>query len=487
MKYKPTIGLEIHIELKTKTKMFCGCLNDPDEKHPNINICPICLAHPGALPLANKEAIRNVLKLGMALNGKIAKISKFDRKNYFYPDLPKGYQISQFDLPFIEGAELIIPLPLEKGEKYPKTKKIRITRVHLEEDTGRLAHSDDKKFSFVDFNRAGRPLAELVTEPDIENGYQAKTFAEEFQRICRYLDISTANMEKGEMRCEVNISIAEEGSKKLGTKVEIKNLNSFKAVGDSIDFEIKRQSDILDKGEEVIQETRGWDENKKLTFSQRIKEDAHDYRYFPEPDLPVIEVEKLFDLEKISLEVPELIADKRKRFMDEFELDFEQAFLLSDDLELSDYFEKVSSEMDSENKKVAYNYLVGDLRAMMIKNSWGIGDLRFGAEDFAYLIDLVNDNKISSAGFKIALSEMFDTGANPDIIISERKLLQVSDNNSLSEFIKKAIDENPSAVSDFKSGKENALQFLVGKVMALSKGSANPQFLRDKIRDEIGG
>ena len=272
MNLTPTIGLEIHVELKTKTKMFCGCLNDPDEKHPNINICPICMGYPGVLPTINREAIKNVLKAGEALKGKISDYSQFDRKNYFYPDLPKGYQISQYKYPLVKGGEL---------------KGVKIRRIHLEEDTGRLIHETQNVSSYIDFNRAGIPLMELVTEPDITSGKDAKYFCEEFQLILRYLDVSDADMEKGQMRCEVNISL------NMGTKVEIKNLNSFRAVEKAIDYEISRQTEILEKGGEVEQETRGWDENKEQTFSQRKKEEAHDYRYFPEPDLPALDLKKL--------------------------------------------------------------------------------------------------------------------------------------------------------------------------------------------------
>jgi aspartyl-tRNA(Asn)/glutamyl-tRNA(Gln) amidotransferase subunit B len=265
MEYKPTIGLEIHVELKTRTKMFCGCLNDSEEKHPNINVCPICMGHPGTLPVINKQAVESILAVGKALGGTVPQYSHFDRKNYFYPDLPKGYQISQYKEPLIMGGEL---------------NNVKITRIHLEEDAGGLVHKNNK--SLINFNRAGVPLMELVTEPVINSGKQAKSFCEEFQLVLRYLDVSNANMEKGEMRCEVNISL------NMGTKVEIKNLNSFKAVEKSIDFEVSRQTEILESGGKILQETRGWNEQKNLTFSQRVKEESHDYRYFPEPDLPAI-------------------------------------------------------------------------------------------------------------------------------------------------------------------------------------------------------
>src|SRR3989344_4049771 len=335
MKYEPTIGLEIHVELKTKTKMFCASLNDPNEKRPNVNVCPVCMGHPGTLPVINQEAVRKVLMCGKALNGKLADYSQFDRKNYFYPDLPKGYQISQYKHPLVLGGELEVEIKNQKS-------KIKITRIHLEEDTGRLIHAKDETSSLVDFNRAGVPLMELVTEPCINSGEQARKFAEELRLILRYLDISDADMEKGQMRVEVNISLSEsdgggigkltslrtdeEGnpteakfpnssSKKLGIKVEIKNLNSFRSVERAVEYEIKRQTAVLEAGEKVIHETRGWDEDKQKTFSQREKEMAHDYRYFPEPDLPPLKISEL----DFDLSLPEL-PEKRKRFKDKYGL-----------------------------------------------------------------------------------------------------------------------------------------------------------------------
>jgi aspartyl-tRNA(Asn)/glutamyl-tRNA(Gln) amidotransferase subunit B len=338
----PTIGLEIHVELKTRTKMFCGCLNDPDEKHPDINVCPVCLGHPGTLPAINEEAVKNVLKTGKALNGKIATRSCFDRKNYFYPDLPKGYQISQYKNPLVEGGGL---------------NGVRIRRIHLEEDVGRLIHHGEE--SFVDFNRAGIPLMELVTEPDITSGKDARDFCEELQLVLRYLDVSDADMEKGQMRCEVNISL------NMGTKAEIKNLNSFRAVEKSIDYEIERQAGLLGKEEEITQETRGWNDEKGKTFSQRKKEEAHDYRYFPEPDLPPLEISNLkFQISNL----PELPRQKRERFKKEFNFKNEQIEILVRDKNLSDFFENAVSESKAEgffSPEIIFNYLSSDLTGLM--------------------------------------------------------------------------------------------------------------------------
>ena len=311
MNYQPTIGLEIHIELNTKSKMFCSCKNNPDEKNANVNICPVCTAQPGSLPVINEEAVRKTIKAGLALNCKIAEESKFDRKNYFYPDLPKGYQISQYDKPFCEKGFLNI-----------QGKKIKITRIHLEEDTGKLIHPKEKDYSLVDFNRAGVALMELVTEPDLKSAKETRKFAEELQLIARYLEISNADMEKGQMRVEANISLSKD--KKLGTKVEVKNLNSFRSMEKAIDYEIKRQTQVLDNKEKVIQETMGWDEKNQKTVSQRKKEQAHDYRYFPEPDLPALSLSQDF-IQKIKSEIPELPQNRRERFIREYGLNGENA------------------------------------------------------------------------------------------------------------------------------------------------------------------
>ena len=494
MKYIPVIGLEIHMELKTQTKMFCACLNDSEEREHNKNICTVCLAHPGALPVANIEAIKSVIKLGMALNGKIAEISKFDRKNYFYPDIPKGYQISQYDQPLVEGGYLEVDL-LSENNDLPLKKKIRITRVHLEEDTGKLIHSEDGKNTFVDFNRAGVPLAELVTEPDISNGYEAQRFAEELRSILRYLGVANADMEKGELRCEVNISLRPENREELGTKVEIKNLNSFRAVGQSIDYEIKRQTEVLEEGGKIIQETRGWDENKGETFSQRKKEQAHDYRYFPEPDLLPLALKEMFNLEELNRELPELPEAKRLRFMKEFGLKFKEVENLAYDSAIADYFEQIVSELDAFEKtsgerrekriKLAYNYFVNDLQSLMAETGVKIKELRIDSENFAHLIDFVDKNMISSAAAKIVLTEMFNNGTDAEDVVKEKNLLQVSNEKDLEVFVEQAIEQNPVAVEEFKAGKDNALQFLVGKCMALSKGKANPKTIQELLRKNL--
>ncbi len=530
MKYEPVIGLEIHAELKTKTKMFCDSLNDPDEKHPNINVCPVCMGHPGTLPVINKKAVEAVLKVGLALGSGIPEFSKFDRKNYFYPDLPKGYQISQYDQPLCRGGHLEIPiLDRENGSQNPKSKilnpkqnpnpkfkKIRITRVHLEEDAGRLLHPEGVDYSFVDFNRAGVPLMELVTEPEMRSGKEARKFAEELQLILRYVGASDANMEKGEMRVEANISLRPAGEEKFGTKVEVKNLNSFRTVETAIRYEIERQSEVLDSGGKVVQETRGWDEAKRQTFSQRSKEEAHDYRYFPEPDLPPIRIggisgsgpeqnqgaETIIDLDKIKLEIPELPEERRKRFKNEYGLKDEDIEIFVVDKKLGEYFEAVVSEFgvwldalrqaqgkpvrhvqgeEEDAKKLAKlsaNYIISDLKNLMVGASAAVPDLLITPENLAELITMIHTGKISSRVAKDVLKEMFATGEDPSQIVEEKGLAQVSDELALEAIVDQVIKNNPHAVEDYKKGKEASIQFLVGQIMKETKGAANPEMVR---------
>jgi len=468
--YYPSIGLEIHVELKTKTKMFCGCLNDPDEKKPNVNICPICLGHPGTMPVINKRAVEKVIRTGLALNCQIPLSSKFDRKNYFYPDLPKGYQISQYDKPFCENGYLEII-----------GKSIGITRVHLEEDTGRLIHPSNADYSLVDFNRVGIPLMELVSEPDLKSAQEAKRFAEELKLILKYIDASEVDMEKGQLRVEVNISLSKNPNK-LGTKVEVKNLNSFRAVERSIEYEIKRQTQVLESGKKVVQETRGWDPAQEITKSQREKESAHDYRYFPEPDLPTIEW-KQKDLGKIKAQLPELPQQRRERFKKEYEVLDKEVEIFVQNKDLGEYFEKAVSELGPglahQNLlkliKLTSNYLITDLQGLLAGRSVEDKEFLITPENFAELITLINKGIISSKIAKTILLEMFKTGADPSHIIEEKKLTQIIDESGIEKVVQEVIAKNQKAVQDFKQGKEGALQFLIGQVMAQTKGKASPE------------
>jgi len=469
MTYQPTIGLEVHVELKTKSKMFCSCKNDPNEKRPNFNICPTCTAQPGSLPVINKEAVRKVIKTGLALSCQIPKYSKFDRKNYFYPDLPKGYQISQYDNPLCVGGFLDLA-----------GKRIKITRVHLEEDTGRLIHPEGTDYSLVDFNRAGIPLMELVTEPEITSAKEAREFAEVLQLILRYLGVSAADMEKGQMRVEANISITK--TKKLGIKVEIKNLNSFRAVERGIDYEIERQSELLKAGKKIIQETRGWNEVKGVTVSQREKEEAHDYRYFPEPDLPPLTHSKEL-IEEIRAEIPELPQERKERFKREYGLTEKEIEIFVSNKDLGEYFEKVVSELPprlsrgnlSKLIKIVSNYLISDLLGLFKGSPFTEEGFLITPENFAEFIVLIFEAKISSKIAKVLLAEMFKTGADPSHIVREKGLVQITDEKEIEKRIKEVISENQKTVKDYKAGKEPALQYLIGQVMAKTKGKANPQ------------
>jgi aspartyl-tRNA(Asn)/glutamyl-tRNA(Gln) amidotransferase subunit B len=456
-----TVGLEIHVELKTRTKMFCDCLNDPDETHPNINICAVCTAHPGTLPVPNKKAIELVLKLGMALGGTVFPKgrSKFDRKNYFYPDLPKGYQISQYDEPLVLGGSL---------------NGVRITRIHLEEDAGSLSHVGTE--SLVDFNRAGAPLMEIVTEPDIRSAEEAAAFGEELRRVLRYLEISDADMEKGLMRIEANISID------MGTKVEVKNINSFKAVEGAIAYEYARHYSALEKGEKIIQETRGWNAEKGITISQRTKEDAHDYRYFPEPDIPPLSTEA-FDLEAIKISIPELPHEKRARFMAEYGIRETDAFVVTEDRAAAEFFENAASELTTllhtPNYALLLNYFTSDLWGILKKDNIPLSELRLTPAHFAQLVAYITNGTIGSRGAKDALIHMIQTGASAETTIEEKGLRQISDTSSLEATVLRILEENPKAREDWNKGKQEALNFLVGRAMKELKGTGNPVILKE--------
>jgi aspartyl-tRNA(Asn)/glutamyl-tRNA(Gln) amidotransferase subunit B len=487
MKYKATIGMEVHCELKTQSKMFCSCVNDLSlEKKPNINICPVCTGQPGALPTPNKQAIAFVQKVGAALKCRINKISKFDRKNYFYPDLPKGYQISQYDEPLVEDGFL------EVGDR-----NIGITRVHMEEDTGKSQHSKVSGDTLVDLNRSSVPLMELVTEPDVTSGKEAGDFCRKLQQILRYLEVSDADMEKGQMRCEANISLYKEGEDRLsGTKVEVKNLNSFKSVERAIAYEIERQSKLLDKGEKIVQETRGWDEGGQKTVSQRKKESAHDYRYFPEPDIPPMEFDDEY-IKDIYLSLPELPDEKKRRFMEQFGITLDQAKILTSDVSLAHFFENVLSEIDEKKvskefagdiqkaQKTASNYLIVELRKKMFDNNTSFEDLLITPENFAEFSCIVADGKINSSTAQTVLQEMYETGEDPSRIIDEKNLAQMSDTGELESIVEGILKENHQSVTDYKAGKDKALGFLVGQVMKETKGKANPQVVNDMLNKKL--
>ncbi len=500
MTYEPTIGLEIHVELKTRTKMFCDSLNDPDEKHPNLNVCPVCMGHPGTLPVANQEAIKKLIAVGLALNCQIPEFSKFDRKNYFYPDIPKGYQISQYDLPLCKNGWL----ELVDGNK------VDLERIHIEEDTGRLQHSADGKHSLVDFNRAGVPLMELVTCPDIKSGEEIEQFAKELRLILRYLDASDADMEKGQMRVEVNVSVKPAGSEKLGTKVEIKNINSIKAASAATDYEIKRQTELLESGGKVVQETRGWDEIKSHTFSQRIKEGSADYRYFPEPDLPPLRFSEN-EIEEIRLGLPELPAQRRIRFK-EYGLTDSQIEIFTIGKHLGDYYEKVASELDEAAKNehtskdlngenppnekhlptklhaLSANYIITEFPPLFQMQGLEIDDvegIKIEPEAFAELMVMIFHEKLNSNNAKVVLRKMAETNLHPEQIVKDLNLEQVSNTGELETIVDEIIAKNTKAVEDYKKGKLESIKFLIGQVMAATRGTSNPQVVSQMLESKL--
>lgn len=472
-KYYPTIGLEIHAELKTNTKMFCGCKNDPDEEKPNVNICPVCMAHPGVLPVLNKKAIENVIKVGLAVDGSIANFTEFDRKNYFYPDIPKGYQISQYKYPIVSGGHLA---------------DFDITRVHLEEDTANNKH-DRGDFSLIDFNRSGVPLMELVTEATTFQSFEdaskgATKFAKELQLILWYLGVSEANMEKGEMRVEANISVSAD-PQKLGTKVEVKNLNSFRSVERAILYELNRMTELLEegKGGEIVQETRGWEEGKQKTLSQRKKESSHDYRYFPDPDLPKLKLHEAFNLEQMKKELPELPEAKRARYRKDFGIKEEDIEVYINDPDLGTKFSAIAEILVNKEKiKTASNYVTTDFIGLKKANL----DIQCpSAENFAELVNLISENKISSRAAKDILAMIVMNDESPLKIATEKKMLQTSDEGDLKEIAQKIINANPKVVADYKGGKETALMSLVGQIMKETKGSANPAIAKKLLLDML--
>ncbi|MEK7552656.1 MAG: Asp-tRNA(Asn)/Glu-tRNA(Gln) amidotransferase subunit GatB [Patescibacteria group bacterium] len=475
--YQLTVGLEIHVELKTKTKMFCRSANDPDERRPNVNVCPICLGHPGTLPTINKQAIEHVLRVGLALGGQLANFSEFDRKNYFYPDLPKGYQISQYQHPLVTGGQL---------------NDVAVTRVHLEEDTARFVHAapGGVSGSLVDFNRAGVPLMELVTEPVIKTAKQAANFAREFQLLLRYLEVSGANMEKGEMRVEANISVAASGAR--GTKVEIKNLNSFRSVERAIDFELNRQATLLTTGERVIQETRGWDESREITFSQREKESAHDYRYFPDPDLPKLKIGEIEEFKNLPATIPELPWQKRTRYQRDYALKPNDIEGLVSEKRWADFFDQVTNHLKSEKKaglgQLAANYLLTDLINLLAKPETLAPEPRA----FAELVTMIEQNEISSRAAKDILADLVypqkiqGESTSPRDLAKAKNLFQESDETNLRGVVNQIISKNPKVVADYQNGKKSSLQFLVGQGMKLSGGAANPQILGRLFTEILG-
>ncbi|MDU4697428.1 MULTISPECIES: Asp-tRNA(Asn)/Glu-tRNA(Gln) amidotransferase subunit GatB [Paenibacillus] len=475
-KYETVIGLEVHVELHTKTKIFCGCSTEFGAP-PNTHTCPVCLGHPGVLPVLNRQAVDYAMKAAMALNCEIGDVSKFDRKNYFYPDSPKAYQISQYDQPI--GLNGYIDIEVDG-----KTKRIGITRLHLEEDAGKLTHVDGGYASLVDFNRVGTPLVEIVSEPDISSPEEARAYLEKLRAIMLYCEVSDVKMEEGSMRCDANISLRPHGQKEFGTRAELKNMNSFRGVVRGLEYEQLRQAEILDEGGEVVQETRRWDETQGKTFSMRGKEEAHDYRYFPDPDLVTLHIDQAWK-DRIRVSIPELPDARKARYTSEYGLPEYDAGVITSSKALADLFE--SSLAYTKDAKAVSNWIMGDLLGYLNSNSLELSDVKLTGQGLGEMIGLLEKGTISSKIAKTVFKEMLQSGKLPQQIVEEQGLVQISDEGAILAIVQEVVANNPASVEDYKAGKEKAIGFLVGQVMKQSKGKANPGLVNKLLVEVLKG
>ncbi|MFC5713959.1 Asp-tRNA(Asn)/Glu-tRNA(Gln) amidotransferase subunit GatB [Thalassorhabdus alkalitolerans] len=474
MKFETVIGLEVHSELKTNSKIFCGCSTEFGAP-PNTHTCPVCLGHPGVLPVLNERAVEYAVKAAMALNCDIAENTKFDRKNYFYPDSPKAYQISQFDKPVGENGWIEIEV---EGKK----KRIGITRLHLEEDAGKLTHDEYGEHSLVDFNRVGTPLVEIVSEPDIETPEEAYAYLEKLKAILQYTEVSDCKMEEGSLRCDANISLRPAGQVEFGTKTELKNLNSFANVQKGLAFEEKRQEQELLSGGEILQETRRWDDAKKETILMRVKEGSDDYRYFPEPDLVALHIDHEWK-EKIKETIPELPDERKNRYINELGLSAYDAGVITQSKAMSDYFEETVEK--GGDAKQAANWLMGEVNAYMNANGKELEELALTPESLSKLIALIEKGTISSKIAKKVFADLVEKGGDPEEIVKEKGLVQISDEGELKKIVDEILDNNQQSIEDFKNGKDKAFGFLVGQTMKQTKGKANPQMVNKLIKEGI--
>lgn len=478
MKYEAVIGLEVHTELQTKTKIFCSCRTSFGAD-PNTNVCPVCLGLPGVLPVLNKKVLEYAVRAGLALNCEISRFSKFDRKNYYYPDLPKNFQTSQFDLPICEHGYLDVEV---EGEK----RRIRITRAHMEEDAGKLVHHGtsitDSDYSLVDYNRTGTPLLEIVSEPDMRSAKEAVAYMEKMRAILQYVGISDCRMEEGSLRCDANVSVRPVGQKELGTKTEIKNINSFKGVERAIEYEAMRQAELLEDGGKVVQETRTWDEKEGVTKSMRTKEEANDYRYFPEPDLVPFTVSDEY-IENIRKSLPELPDARKERYMKEFGLSSEDAVFMTNDKATADYFEAAVDA--GADPKACVNWLMGEFASQLSTDGIEITKAPVSAENLAALLKLISKGTISGKIAKKVFATMWKEGGNPEEIVKAQGLVQISDTAELSKLVDEVVGKNPKAVEDFKAGKKKAVGALVGQIMKATKGKANPRVINELLNKKL--
>ena len=486
MEYEPVIGLEVHVQLLTRSKMFCSCRADYQSAAPNTRVCPVCLGLPGSLPSINRKAVEHTIMTGLALNCQIPSYSKFDRKNYPYPDLMKGYQISQYDLPLAVDGHLDLDM-----DTY--STRVGIDRVHLEEDVAKLQHlpsQTGESYSLVDVNRSGVPLMEVVSAPDISSAEEAQAYLTTLHSILQYLEVTTGNMQDGSFRCDANISIRPRGNKELGKRAEVKNMNSFRSVFQALSYEFERQSRVLDSGGQVEQETRGWVEERNVTVSQRSKEYAHDYRYFPEPDLPPLVIDPAW-VGSLRERLPELAGKRRSRLMKEFDLSEYDAALITASRPMADYFEAALREGaatgDARNRlaKSVSNWMRGDLSRLLNASSIGISDSQVTPPMLVELIGLVDSSAVSVTLAKTVLEEAFNSGGSPATIVRDRGYTQINDSSSLGAVVREAIESNPKAVADFLQGNDSAAKFLVGQVMRITRGQANPEMANQLITLEL--
>ncbi len=477
MQFESVIGLEIHIQLATESKIFCGCSTEFGNP-PNTNTCPVCLGLPGALPVLNRQVPELAAKLGLALNCEIRHDSQFARKNYFYPDLPKAYQISQFDRPICENGWLDIHTE-SRGKS-----RIGITRIHMEEDAGKLVHEDAGTESMVDLNRAGVPLLEIVSEPDIRSADEAKAYMEKIHAIATTIGVSDGDMEKGHLRCDANVSLRPEGKNEFGTRTETKNLNSFRFVQHAIDYEIERQREELLDGETIVQETRLWDTDRKVTFSMRSKEEADEYRYFPDPDLPLVRLSTEL-IETLRKKLPELPDAKMQRFMEEYGLNDYDAGVLTASQELSEYFEKVL--VDGAAPKIACNWITGDLTRVMNESGKTLSEINLSPENLANLTILIDQGEISSKIAKTVFAEMLDSGKTPNTIIEEKGLKQITDEKELGRIVEELLASNPQQVKQYREGKTKVIGFFVGQMMKQTQGKGDPAVINRLLKEKLDG